>query len=87
MRVKSAWITLELVETSTAAAENSFGSRNPTNHKAHNSFFQKNNFSNRCDKKPFSRTKRRNQIGRNGRRMKNDEDYCEHKEELAKRAK
>ena len=84
-RSESAWIPLELDENRTVEVDNSFASCNPTNLKApYNIFFQRNNFANRRDRKPFSRNKRRNEIGRNGRRMKNHDDECAHKEELAK---
>ena len=48
---------------------------NPTKKtETNNTFVQRNNFFNAGNKKYFSRTKRKNQIGRNGYRMKNHED-------------
>ena len=46
---------------------------------------KKNNFANRHDRKPFSRTKRRNQIGSNGRRMKSNDDEHFHEEDPVKK--
>ena len=73
---------MELDETVTAVAENTFASCIPTNRKApDNSVVQRNNFAKRHDRKPFSRTKRRHHIGRNGRRIKNIDDDEQVREE------
>ena len=75
VHVEAVWIPFEFDETSTAAADKTFASCSVANKKeTDNIFLQRSYFSNVRDRKYLSRTKRKNQIGRNGHRMKNHED-------------
>ena len=84
--VELLWIPLKLDKIGTTVVENSFASHNPTNCNApDNIFVQRNDFSNRHDRKLFSRTKRRNDIGRNYRQINNNDDGFMYEKDLAKK--
>ena len=83
-RAETIWNPFELDETNTTSAKNNFVSCNTTiKNETDDIFVRRKDFSNACDRKYFSRTKIKNRIGINVRRIKNHEDQYEHEEEPA----